>query len=386
MASEYVKSTFRSWREYLTPVTHTSTFALTGEITPEEFVQAGDYLVYKFPTWQWSPAPALLKRDFLPEDKQFLVTRHVPSYVRASDYEKGESTDSFDEYEDNLSSGDAWTSTNTKALHRHCTPENERRHSIEYAGMKESTGTVGVHSAAQSIRTHSSGGSNTSLSVGEISPVDDEDEDYVNDIDELIDDDAEEAIEDERRYKENLHGEIVNDPKKRSYDLYITYSTAYRVPKMFMVGFDSNGTPLAPEKMFEDIASDYRHKTVTIEKAPFLTNTTAVSIHPCRHATVMKALMKMAAQALKHKKARKEQKDIVKGLSKLGLADAPQDNREALEEEEWESLHGNAETGDAAGSETPQESVIRVDQYLVIFLKFMASVTPGIEHDYTMSL
>ena len=29
---------------------------------------------------------------------------------------------------------------------------------------------------------------------------------------------------------------------------------------------------------------------------------------------------------------------------------------------------------------------IRVDQYLVVFLKFIASVTPGIEHDNTMSV
>jgi ubiquitin-like-conjugating enzyme ATG3 len=29
---------------------------------------------------------------------------------------------------------------------------------------------------------------------------------------------------------------------------------------------------------------------------------------------------------------------------------------------------------------------IRVDQYLVVFLKFMASVTPGIEHDFTMGV
>jgi len=27
-----------------------------------------------------------------------------------------------------------------------------------------------------------------------------------------------------------------------------------------------------------------------------------------------------------------------------------------------------------------------VDQYLVVFLKFMASVTPGIEHDFTMGV
>jgi ubiquitin-like-conjugating enzyme ATG3 len=47
------RSTLSSLREYITPVSHVSTFTKTGEITPEEFVEAGDYLVYKFPTWTW---------------------------------------------------------------------------------------------------------------------------------------------------------------------------------------------------------------------------------------------------------------------------------------------------------------------------------------------
>lgn len=46
-------ASLRELREYITPVSHVSTFTTTGEITPEEFVQAGDYLVYKFPTWSW---------------------------------------------------------------------------------------------------------------------------------------------------------------------------------------------------------------------------------------------------------------------------------------------------------------------------------------------
>jgi len=46
--------------------------------------------------------------------------------------------------------------------------------------------------------------------------------------------------------------------------------------------------------------------------------------------------------------------------------------------DEWEVLQG------AEGDE--DEIAIRVDQYLVVFLKFMASVTPGIEHDFTMGV
>jgi ubiquitin-like-conjugating enzyme ATG3 len=47
-------SAFTNIREYITPVpSGPSTFKETGNITAEEFLQAGDYLVDKFPTWTW---------------------------------------------------------------------------------------------------------------------------------------------------------------------------------------------------------------------------------------------------------------------------------------------------------------------------------------------
>ena len=47
--------------------------------------------------------------------------------------------------------------------------------------------------------------------------------------------------------------------------------------------------------------------------------------------------------------------------------------------DEWEVLQHEAGADE-------DEVAIRVDQYLVVFLKFMASVTPGIEHDFTMGV
>lgn len=73
------RSLISSWRDKLAPIVHTSTFRHTGQITPEEFVLAGDYLVYKFPSWSWSDASTPAKRvSYLPDGKQFLVTRGVP--------------------------------------------------------------------------------------------------------------------------------------------------------------------------------------------------------------------------------------------------------------------------------------------------------------------
>ena len=70
-------------RDRIAPIKHTSTFRATGQITPEEFVLAGDYLVYKFPSWSWSDASSPARRvNYLPAGKQFLITRGVPCHRR----------------------------------------------------------------------------------------------------------------------------------------------------------------------------------------------------------------------------------------------------------------------------------------------------------------
>lgn len=79
-------STVNTLRDKYTPLSHTSTFRETGQITPEEFVAAGDYLVFKFPTWFWADAdPASKRVTYLPPGKQFLVTRNVPCHRRIND-------------------------------------------------------------------------------------------------------------------------------------------------------------------------------------------------------------------------------------------------------------------------------------------------------------
>lgn len=67
---------FWAVRDYLAPVLRDSKFKESGRITPEEFVAAGDFLVYKFPTWQWEAGDPTKRRDFLPADKQYLVSRN----------------------------------------------------------------------------------------------------------------------------------------------------------------------------------------------------------------------------------------------------------------------------------------------------------------------
>jgi ubiquitin-like-conjugating enzyme ATG3 len=88
---QYLRSTIDGLRDRYAPVNYNSTFRNTGQITPEEFLEAGDFLVYKFPTWSWSDASHPSKRvSYLPEGKQFLVTRGVPCHRRLNEHFAGE--------------------------------------------------------------------------------------------------------------------------------------------------------------------------------------------------------------------------------------------------------------------------------------------------------
>ena len=46
-------SSLRTAREYVTPTLKSSAFLTKGVLTPEEFIAAGDELVFKCPTWSW---------------------------------------------------------------------------------------------------------------------------------------------------------------------------------------------------------------------------------------------------------------------------------------------------------------------------------------------
>ena len=110
-----LRGKFDRLRDTWAPITHTSTFRETGQITPEEFVQAGDYLVYKFPSWSWSSASSPAKQvAYLPPNKQYLVTRGVPSHRRLdANFAGGEEkvVKGGEGFDDEDGDGEGWLST-----------------------------------------------------------------------------------------------------------------------------------------------------------------------------------------------------------------------------------------------------------------------------------
>merc|ERR1712038_550575 len=76
----------------------------------------------------------------------------------------------------------------------------------------------------------------------------------------------------------------------RTYDLHITYDKYYQTPRMWLFGYDENRKPLTVEDMYQDFSQDHAKKTVTMEAHPNLSGSPMASIHPCRHADVMKKI------------------------------------------------------------------------------------------------
>lgn len=145
------------------------------------------------------------------------------------------------------------------------------------------------------------------------------------------------------------------------------YSPYYRTPRLYLSGY-AGGQPLAPQLMMEDIVGDYKDKTVTLEDFPFFaTNVKMASVHPCKHASVMKTLLDRADAALKIRRDKMKSGKLVGGhdagmeglvdeINKLDIKSAEVAAENATDD--WEEVEAE-----------DQEVAIRVDQYLVVFLK-----------------
>ncbi|KAI1726485.1 autophagocytosis associated protein, active-site domain-containing protein [Ditylenchus destructor] len=312
------KSAALSVGEMLTPVLRESKFKETGVLTPEEFVAAGDHLVHHCPTWSWSAAgDSSRTKDYLPPNKQFLITRRVPCHQRCGqmDYDSrlekiiNESTQEGGE-------ADEWVDTHFFETTAETTDKQKEDAETEDSNQLEDK----EQEATQAD-----------------SDEDDDEGGNVVDMDSFLESGA---IEDEDpnlyiTYKNDTKSDAQNDVdgealvSTRTYDLHITYDKYYQVPRFWLIGYNEQGKPLTVEQMKEDFSQDHADKTITLESHPQMSNMVLATIHPCRHAAVMKRLIEQFTENGK----------------------------------ELSVLH-----------------------YLYIFLKFVQAVIPTVEYDYTRSI
>lgn len=140
---------------------------------------------------------------------------------------------------------------------------------------------------------------------------------------------------------------------------------------------------------------DYKDKTVTLEDFPWFDGGVKMAtVHPCRHASVMKTLLdradaalKLRREKLKQTQSREEAERVLQAGGSSGLQGLVDDTKGLSLGENQGGHSGNGgDEWEVLQRDEDEQVAIRVDQYLVVFLKFIASVTPGIEHDFTMGV
>lgn len=288
------------------PTLTKSRFIEEGVLTPEEFVAAGDLLVFKFKTWTWESGDPEKAASYLPKNKQFLLTRNVTCTARVSSLESSNASSTVSV------EGDEWV-----------TPASSEE-------GKDDTQEI------QDITCPATPTPTTTTVAKPSIPSDDDDSDgealdmETYDGDNLIDDDPA-SLQVCASAPTAISTTTTSDDlvvKSRTYDISITYDFYYRTPRVWLFGYDENHNPLKQEEIFQDISADHANKTVTLDSHPHL-GIRHASIHPCRHAEVMKKIIQKQMEA---------------------------------------------------GKEA------RVDQYIILFLKFISAVIPTIEHDFTMEI
>uniref|UniRef100_A0A2M4BTJ9 Ubiquitin-like-conjugating enzyme ATG3 n=1 Tax=Anopheles marajoara TaxID=58244 RepID=A0A2M4BTJ9_9DIPT len=321
-----VKGTALGVAEYLTPVLKESKFRETGVLTPEEFIAAGDHLTHHCPTWSWAVGDDSKIKPYLPKDKQFLITRNVPCRRRCKQIE-------FVGEENMVEESDpdgGWVET-----HHYNADEAGGSSGLEdkVCEMKLDSSRIEDEPAADMDDP-------SNLDGGD-GDEDDEDGGAALDMDEfeesgLLDmvDPSNALLPAPNEKQSAAEGasspEVEGDSvvRTRTYDLHITYDKYYQTPRLWVIGYDENRKLLTVEQMYDDVSQDHAKKTVTMETHPHIPGPNMASVHPCKHADIMKKII------------------------------------QTVEE-------GGGELG--------------VHMYLIIFLKFVQTVIPTIEYDFTQN-
>jgi ubiquitin-like-conjugating enzyme ATG3 len=218
-----------------------SAFLAKGQLTPDEFVLAGNALVGKCPTWSWEGGDESKANKSLPLDKQFLLIHDVPCRLRAKDLLDDEKNH-IEEKEDE----DGWVVAESK--------------------IKQEIVEIDKEDKKEAKQDHN----DEIVDIEDELDSSDEDEAGKN----IFANPKKEKVEEEKK-GEDEDGVM----KVRRYNISLTYDKYYATPRLWLQGYDETKQPL-DKQMFEDVMAEHAKKTVTIEKHNHLDGPKQATIHP----------------------------------------------------------------------------------------------------------
>lgn len=305
-----------------------SKFRETGTITPEEFVAAGDHLVHHCPSWEWATGDESKLKPYLPKEKQFLITRNMACSQRCKQIEYVGEEAMVEEDQDG-----GWVETHHYDESASGLDDKVSEMTLDSSRNDDISGDGGLETGSGAAGNPGNDDDNTQ--AGDDDEDDEDDAIDMEDFEEsgkLDEVDPATATISRKPAKVEKPVEVDTDTdsvvKTRTYDLHITYDKLYQTPRLWIIGYDENRKLLTVEQMYEDVSQDHAKKTVTMESHPHIPGPNMGSVHPCKHAHIMKKII------------------------------------QTVEE-------GGGELG--------------VHMYLIIFLKFVQTVIPTIQYDFTMN-
>lgn len=241
---------YKNIAEKVLPTLKANNFLKTGMLTPKEFVEAGDFLIYRFGSFKWDTNnfKKSKKFNYLPKNKQCLVLRNVPCNNVKEIIETENSDYNI------LNIQEEQKEINNKKI------KNELKNEVKNEVKNELKNEI-----KNKLK-------NDMREIDLYESLDDFEEENVEDYDECSLDD--------------------NLKKSKTFDVSITYDNYFRTPRIWLYGYDEGGMPLSYLNMMEHICKDNRNITATIEYHPFYEQQ-CLSIHPCKHSSVMKRLITM---------------------------------------------------------------------------------------------
>ena len=191
--------------------------------------------------WSWESGEKGKRRPYLPDDKQFLVTRNIPCLCRAKDLLKGKMEEELLQLQEGEAEADAWVATGGSTAAGGVEDEiADMSLADDPAEGAEGSGSAVPEGQAASASTPQADDAES-------------DSDDVPDMEDFVVEEEDDTVtihhpsSNREGERESQAGEENKILRTRTYDISVTYDKYYQTPRFWLVGYDETRQLLKPE-------------------------------------------------------------------------------------------------------------------------------------------